>query len=172
MFIYCLGVGEATVPLKASLSFFLPGEVTLMIPRDHDSDMISRNQEWLIWILLVTRTSVWFLLLISTSDSEYSRRFWALHFHACGRWSFSVHGEQNSGLDTGERCYWKKWYLNMTKVRSNPRKGVWPVGGASHMYHKAGARVSRVGYIWYACLFTLPPAMLRFEWWLVAHLIF
>lgn len=67
-----------------------------------DSNMISRNHEWLIWVLLVTKTSVWFLFLIKAFDCEYSRRFCFLHFNTLGRYLFSAYGVQSSVLDTRE----------------------------------------------------------------------
>ena len=73
-----------------------------------DSNMISRNHEWLIWVLLITKTSVWFLFLISTFDCGYSRRFCFLHFNTLSRYLFSPDCVQSSVLDTGEGGYWKR----------------------------------------------------------------
>lgn len=67
-----------------------------------DSNMISRNHEWLIWVLLVTKTSVWFLFLIKAFDCEYSKRFCFLHFNILDRYLFSAYGVQSSVLDTRE----------------------------------------------------------------------
>lgn len=55
-----------------------------------DSNMISRNHEWLIWALLVTKTSVWFLFLISTFDWGYSRKFCFSHFNTLGKYLFML----------------------------------------------------------------------------------
>ena len=95
MFKYCL-YGKKPVIFWVCMHYFLSRG---------DSNMISRNHEWLIWVLLVTKTSVRFLFLISTFDCGYSRRFCFLHFNTLGGYLFSPDCVQSSVLDTEEGGY-------------------------------------------------------------------